>query len=127
MSLKSFFLAAPPSDLSVELRILVQDWNDEPTSKQILEVINTSTQYVISEFALSALEAYYTMAVERENKPQELTLTDDQIDRAIDTYFAQVDAGTNECERGLITCLIDTALMDDLVKIAKENNINKEN
>jgi hypothetical protein len=103
MSLKSFFLAAPPSDLSVELRVLVQEWNDEPTSKQILNVINMSAQYVISEFALSALEAYYTMAVERENEPQpkELILTDDQIDRAIDAYFAQPGAGTDECNRGI--------------------------
>lgn len=68
MSLKAMFLIAPNSQLDTSMKPLVEQWDDEPTAIQILEVLDQCIYAgLASGFTVTAMQMMLDRALQREN------------------------------------------------------------
>ena len=68
MSIKDALLKAPDSQLDAEMFSLIEKWNDEPTSLQVLEVLDRCVYAgLASSFVIVLLESILDMAMTLEN------------------------------------------------------------
>lgn len=72
MTPKEMLLSAPDGQIAHSLFPLIEQWDDEPTSLQILEVIDKSIYSALaSSFVLKVLNIFLEQALERESKTLE--------------------------------------------------------
>lgn len=66
-SMKTLLLLAPDSQLDAQMKPLIEQWSDPPTSLQILEVVDHCIHASLaSGFVVSALQALYEAALKNE-------------------------------------------------------------
>jgi hypothetical protein len=71
-SLKQMLLTAPETQLDHQMFPLIEKWDDEPTSLQLLEVLDQCIYFALaSGFVITLLQNMYDLALEREGKTHE--------------------------------------------------------
>ena len=67
--LKSLLLSAPPTQLDANMHPLIEEWDEIPTSLQILEVLDHCIHSALaSSFVIRFLQTTYDLALKREGK-----------------------------------------------------------
>jgi hypothetical protein len=70
--LATILLAFSDAQLDAAMHPLIKAWDKEPTALQILEVLDHCIHGALaSSFVVSALQAYYELALKREGKKHE--------------------------------------------------------
>jgi hypothetical protein len=70
--LASIFLSMSDAALDAKAKLLIEKWDDEPTAKQILEVLDWCIHCALANgFVISSLQAFYDIACRREEKTHE--------------------------------------------------------
>jgi hypothetical protein len=70
--LKELLLQAPDGQLDSSLHPLIQAWDEEPTSLQVLEVLDQAVYAgLVSDFVLSVLNYMLEIAIAREKTTYE--------------------------------------------------------
>lgn len=71
-SLKELLLVAPDHQLDASVKPLIEKWDEEPTSIQILQVLDDCAYAALaSGFIMSLLESLLKEAIQRENTTYE--------------------------------------------------------
>lgn len=69
MSLKSTILAAPDGHLDESVKPLIENWDEEPTSLQVLEVLDKCVHGgLASDMLMLLFNNVYVQALEKEGK-----------------------------------------------------------
>lgn len=72
MTPKEMLLTAPDGQLDHSLFGIISEWGDEPTSLQVLEVLDMSIHSSLaSSFVITLLKIFLDQALNRENKTME--------------------------------------------------------
>lgn len=72
MTPKEMLLTAPDGQLDHSLFATIEQWDDEPTGLQVLEVLDKSIHCALaSSFVIKVLNIFLDQALERENKTLE--------------------------------------------------------
>lgn len=71
-SMKEMLLQAPEDQIDEQVRPMIEKWDDEPTSLQILEVLDQCIHASLaSGFVVSLLQNLYYATLKKENKTHE--------------------------------------------------------
>lgn len=75
-TMKQLFLCAPEDRMDAQLRPLIEKWDDQPSSIQILEVLDLSIYGALADdFVVSTLQTMYNRALDSEGITHEANLS----------------------------------------------------